>query len=164
MRTCALAAALTIVSFNAALAQTNASNASAVGTWKLDAAKSDLGPQEPPKSVTLTILKDTPQAESWRVELVMEDGNQVSYSWTGPQDGSLQPLKGSDGQVLGHAGQKRDKDGALLRHGTDSSGASFETRATLSPDGNTITDVLKGKMPDGTTMTQTMIYHRVVTK
>lgn len=158
-----LVAALTLASFNV-LAQTNASNTSAVGTWKLDAAKSDFGPEAPPKSLTLTILKDTPQAESWRVELVTADGNQVSYSWTGPQDGSLQPLKDPNGQVLGHAGQKRDKDGALLRHGSDNSGASFETRATLSSDGNTITDVVKGKMPDGTTMSQTMVYHRVVTK
>jgi len=47
-----------------ALAQTNASKASTVGTWKVDLQHSQLGPGPAPKSITLTILKDTPQMES----------------------------------------------------------------------------------------------------
>ncbi len=39
-----------------ALAQTDASKASAVGTWKLDAAQSDLGSEPAPRSLALTIL------------------------------------------------------------------------------------------------------------
>ena len=40
-------------------------------------------------------------------------------------------------------GLTRDKDGPLLRHGEGSTdGSSFDGRATLSADGNTLTDVV----------------------
>ena len=41
---------------------------------KLDVAKSNAGSEAPPKSVTLIILKDTPQECSWRVDAVDEKG------------------------------------------------------------------------------------------
>lgn len=164
MRTRALAvAALTLFSFNAS-AQTNASNASAVGTWELDLAKSNFGSETPPKSMTLVILKDTPQEHSWRLDSVDDKGQASSFSWRGPQDGSLHPARDPKGQVIGQEGLKRDKDGSLLRHGTDDSGVSFEARATLSPDGNTITDVATFKTPDGKAVTMTAVYHRVVAR
>ena len=47
-------------------AQTNASKASAVGTWTLDVQHSDLGTAPAPKSMTLTILEDTPQGTLWK--------------------------------------------------------------------------------------------------
>ena len=77
-----------------ALAQTNASKASAVGTWKIDLKQSTFGSEPPPKSVTLTIIKDTPEASAWRVDIVDAAGKSVSYSWSGPVDGTPQPLKG----------------------------------------------------------------------
>jgi len=39
-------------------------------------------------------------------------------------------------------------------------GSSFDARATLSADGNTITDVITSKTKDGKTSKSTNIYHR----
>jgi hypothetical protein len=107
----------------------------------MDLTQSTFGSEPPPKSLTLSIIKDTPEASAWRVDIVDTAGKSMSYSWSGPVDGTLQPLKSADGQVVGKESLKRDGD-ALLRHGEDpSDGSSFDSRATMSADGNTITDV-----------------------
>ena len=157
MKKCALVlAAVTFTSFTA-FAQTNAAHASAVGTWKLDVAKSSFGSEPAPKAVTLTILKDTAELCSWRVDVVDEKGQSMSYSWSGPQDGSMQPVKDAKDQIVGQESLKRDKDGVLLRHGADTNGgSSFDGHATLSADGNTITDVVTSKTKDGKSSTVTM--------
>ena len=63
-------------------------------------AKSSLGSGRAPKAITLTILKDTPELTSWRMDIVEAKGESMSFSWSGPLDGSLQPLKDPKGQVL----------------------------------------------------------------
>ena len=78
-------------------AQTNKNHASAVGTWKLDVTHSDFGPGPAPKSVTITILADTPQMLSWRVKYVDDKGKSLAYSWSGAADGSMHPLKVQSG-------------------------------------------------------------------
>jgi hypothetical protein len=149
-----------LLSASLALAQTNASKASTVGTWKLDLKQSTFGSEPPPKSVTLNITKDTPEAMTWRVEVVDPTGKSALYSWSGPVDGTLQPLKGADGQVIGKESLKRDGD-AMLRHGEDpGDGSSFDSRATLSADGNTLTDVTTMKSKDGKTSKSTSVYRR----
>jgi hypothetical protein len=131
-----------------------------VGTWKLDLAHSDLGGEPAPKSVTLTILKDTDEMSSWRVAGVDEKGKSFAVSWEGPKDGTMQPLKGPDGGEIGKESLKMDQ-GVLLRHGEDpTDGSSFDGRATMSDDGNTITDILTSKMKDGKTTKGTYVYHR----
>ena len=162
MKICALlVAAVSLVSLPA-FAQTNAANKSSVGTWKLDVAKSNFGSEPAPKAVTLTILKDTVELNSWRVDVVDDKGQSMSFLWSGPQDGTLQPVKDPTGKILGQESLKRDKDGALLRHGVDSTdGSSFDARAVLSADGNTITDVMTSKAKDGKTGKMTSVYNRV---
>ena len=162
MKMCALAvAAMTLTPFTA-FAQTNATKASAVGTWKLDVAKSSFGSEPAPKAVTLTILQDTPELCSWRVDVVDGKGQSMSFSWSGPQDGSMQPVKDAKSQIIAQESLKRDKDGALLRHGADTNdGSSFDGRATLSADGNTITDVVTSTTKDGKSSKVTSVYQRV---
>jgi hypothetical protein len=83
-----------------------------------------------------------------------------SFSWSGPFDGTLQPMKGADGQVIGKQSLKRDGD-ALLRHAEDfSDGSSFDARVTMSADGNTLTDVITVKFKDGKTEKMTYVYRR----
>ena len=48
-----------------------------------------------------------------------------------------------------------------LRHGDVPDVGTFEARATLSADGNTLTDVETDKSKDGKTVTDTTVYHRV---
>ena len=102
-----------------------------------------------------------------RIDVVVVDevspkGESISYSWSGPLDGSMQPLRDPTGQVLLQESLIEDKDGALLRRGVDSkAGWSFEAHATLSADGNTITDVVSVKTKDGKAFKVTMVLQRV---
>lgn len=150
---------LTLACFNAA-AQTNAAKTSTVGTWKADLTKSSLESGPAPKAITLTILKDAPQLSSWRVDIVGPKGESTSFSWSGPANGRLQPVKDLKGAVLGQESLTLDNDGALRRHGGDGA-VSFDGHATLSADGNTITDVITSKTSDGKTLQDTIVYRRV---
>jgi hypothetical protein len=164
MTLCALAVAFLTLGPFTEPAQTNAAGTSTVGTWKADLPKPSPGADPAPKAITLTILKESAELMSWRVDIVDAKGDSTSYAWSGPLDGSLQPVKGPKGEVLLQESLTRDKQGALLRHGVDSTdGSSFDGRATLSADGNTITDVITSKSKDGKTATETMVFRRVMT-
>ena len=159
-----ICAAFVVIAASSVAAQTDAAKKSSVGTWKLDLQQSDLGPGAKPKSVTLTILEDTPQHGSWRVDVVDDQGRSSSYSWTGPVDGSLHPIKAADGSAIGKESLKKDGD-ALVRHGEDmADGSSFDARSTMSADGMTITDVLTTKSKGGDISKTTMVSHRVSAK
>jgi len=155
-------AAIVVLLFNAslAIAQTNAAKQSTVGVWELDLKQSKFGSEAPPKSATLTILKDTPDAVAWRYDGVDPTGKSIKFSWSGPVDGSMQDLKDGDGQVVGKESMKRDGD-AILRHTEFPGLGTFDARGTLSADGNTFTDVSTMKSNDGKTSTDTTVYHRV---
>lgn len=143
-----------------AIAQTNAAKRSSVGVWKLDVKQSKFGSEAPPKSATLTILKDTPDVMAWRFDEVDATGKSVTFSWSGPVDGSMQDLKDGDGQVVAKESMKRDGD-AMVRHTEVPNVGTFDARGTTSADGNTFTDVETMKSNDGKTSTDTTVYHRV---
>ena len=158
---CAMTVALTLVAASSAIPQTNASKRSAVGTWRLDLKQSQLVSAPAPKSLTLTILKDTPQLNSWRIEVVDAQGTPFSYSWSGPADGTMQSLKAADGSEIGKQSLKRDGD-VLLYHGEDPiEGRSFDGRATMSADGDTIINVVTARTKDGKVSKDTFVMHRV---
>jgi hypothetical protein len=158
---CALLAVTALVGVTPALSQTNGAKSSSVGAWKLDLQKSTFGAEPMPKSVTVTILKDTPEMISWRVDVIDEKGKPFSYSWNGPADGSMQPISGPDGAEIGKESLKRDGD-VLLRHGEDpKDGSSFDSRVTMSQDGNTMTDVMSTTSKDGKVSKTTGVMHRV---
>src|SRR5262245_43825397 len=160
MRTTVCGILLFLLAAPPAFAQAAASHVSTVGTWKADLKESKFGGEEVPKSLTLTIMKDTPQLLSWRVDVVDAKGTAMSYSWSGPQDGTMQSVKGPDGKEIGKESFKHDK-GVLIRRGdSGKEGPTFESRVTTSADGNTMTDVVTGKSKDGKTMTQTVLWRR----
>jgi hypothetical protein len=156
---CVLPVLLTL-GVSSVFGQTNTAGKSTVGTWRLDVAKSDFGSQPAPKSVTLTILKDAPEMSSWQVTGVDAKGESFFFSWTGPMDGSMQPLKGPKGEELGKESLRLDTDGALLRHGVGTDGSSFDARGTVSEDGNTITETGTEKSKDGKISKGTSVYRR----
>ena len=155
-------ATILIVLLNAslAIAQTNATKKSLEGVWTLDLKQSGLASEAPPKSATLNILKDTPDAMSWRYDEVDNAGKSNSFLWSGPTDGSMQDLKSADGTVIAKESMKRDGD-AVLRHTEVPDMGVFDSRVTVSADRNTITDVSTMKSKDGKTSTDTSVYHRV---
>src|SRR4051794_22673053 len=137
--------AVVLLNASVASAQTKTSKASIAGMWKLDLQQSTFsGPEPAPKSLNLTVLKDTPALTSWRIDGVDDKGNPFAYSWSGPADGSLQPLKAPDGKELGKESLKREGD-VLLRHGEGEPGTSFDGLVTMSAEGNTMTDVVTTK-------------------
>jgi hypothetical protein len=136
---------------------------SAVGTWKLDPAQSDFGSSPALKSVTIHILKDTPQMLSWRVRLVDDKGQPSSYSWSGPEDGSMHPIIRDGKPSNSQESAKEKDDGTLVRHGEDPDGSSFDASSTISADGNTITDQIVGKSKDGKESKSKYVYHRAAT-
>jgi hypothetical protein len=155
-------AAILVLLLNAslAMAQTTAAKRSTEGVWELDLTQSKSSSDvPPPKSATLTILKDTPDAMAWRYDQVDATGKSLTFAWSGPLDGSLQDVKDGNGQVAGKASMKRDGD-VMIRHTEDPSGTS-DARGTVSADGNTYTDVETTKSKDGKTETTTTVYHRV---
>jgi hypothetical protein len=133
---------------------------SAVGTWKMEISKSDLGSDPKPKSVTIMVFKDSPELVSWRVRVVDDKGKPSSYSWKGPADGSMHPVM-QNGKEIGKQSAKKDDQGALLRHGEDPDGSSFDARSMLSDDGNAMTDEITSKAKDGKESKQKYVYHRV---
>ena len=134
---------------------------SVVGTWKVDVAKSDFGSDEKPKSITVVILKDTPEMLSWRVRGMDKQGRVFAYSWKGPEDGTMHPVM-QNGKELGKQSAKREDDGSLLRHGEYGDGTKFDAHSKLSVDGNTITEEATEKYKDGKETKGTTVYHRVI--
>ena len=132
---------------------------SQVGTWNLDIAQSTFGSEPAPESITVVILKDTPQLLSWRVREVDEKGKVFAYSWSGPADGSMHPVM-SDGKEIGKQSAKREDGGALDRHGEEPDGTVFDARDKLSDDGNTILEEVTEKSKDGKETKTKTVYHR----
>jgi len=136
---------------------------SAVGTWKVDIAHSEFGAGEKPKSITVVVLKDTPAMLSWRVRGVDGNGKAFAYSWSGPEDGTMHPVM-QDGKEISKQSAKREEDGAMLRHGEDPDGSSFDARSRLSEDGNSMNEETTTKDKDGKESKQKAVYVRVPMK
>jgi len=129
----------------------------------MDASQSDFGSEPAPKSVTVTVLQDTSEMLSWRVHIVDDKGKNISYSWSGPQDGSMHPVM-QNGKEMSKQSAKREEDGSLLRHDEDPDGSSTDARSKVSDDGNTMTDEMTTKAKDGKELKQKITYHRVTGK
>ena len=132
---------------------------SQVGTWNVDIAQSTFGSEPVPKSITVVILKDTPQLLSWRVHGVDENGKAFAYSWSGPADGTMHPVI-ENGKEIGKQSAKREDDGVLHRHGEDPDGSAFDARDKLSDDGNTILEEATEKSMDGKETKTIGVYRR----
>ena len=139
-----------------------AQSGSLVGTWKLDVSQSDFGRDPALRSFTFTMTKDSPELGSYRGHGVDHDGKPVSFLWSGPEDGTMHPVKNAGGKTLGMQSLKKQADGSILRHGEDSSdGSSFNAVGKVSDDGKTLTDEGTEKSKDGTETKVRQVYHRV---
>lgn len=150
--------AFTALLLTAALPFAFAQSNSAVGTWKYDAAQSDLGSGPKPQSMTLHITKDTPQMLAWHLTETEPDGKVVHESWSGPQDGSMHTLKetGGNGQA-----SFEDDNGTRTAHWKMANGNTAQSTITTSDDGNTMTDHRTGTTKDGQPINGTAVWHRV---
>ena len=138
-----------------------AQNRSYVGTWKLDTSQSDFGTDPPPQSVTLTLEKDSPKLGSFHVSLIGHNGKAMSYSWSGPMDGTMHPVTDANGKTLANESLKKQSDGTVLRHAEDpSDGSSFDAVSRIAADGNTMFDEITERTKDGKQTKQKYVFRR----
>ena len=67
----------------------------AIGTWKLNTAKSKYSPGPAPKSATIT-FEETADGVKRTGESIDADGNKTSFEYTAKYDGKDYPVSGSD--------------------------------------------------------------------
>ena len=130
-----------------------------VGTWTVDISQSTFGSEPAPKSITLVVLKDSPQMMSYRVRVIDDKGKAFAYSWSGPADGTMHPMM-QNGKEVAKQSMKREDDGTLHRHGEDPDGSSFDAYDKSSDDGKTITEEATGKAKDGKESKTKTLYRR----
>jgi hypothetical protein len=119
-----------------AFARVQASSTSAVGTWRLDTAKSSYGNMPPPKFEQLVITADEPTALKWNLKGMSADGKTFIESYDGPIDGKDHRLVISTGGTIAYTRVATGVQWVIK--GSD--GAVLETASgQISPDGKTLT-------------------------
>lgn len=132
------AALLTVLALCAVIASAEAGAKSAVGTWKLDTAKSSFGNMPTPKFEQLVVTTDDPDALKWSLTGSTSDGKTYSSSFDGPIDGTYHSIVSSEGE--NSVAYTRTPSRGVKWSIKDKSGNVFETGSShLSADGNTLT-------------------------
>jgi hypothetical protein len=141
-------------------AKKNAASAGpALGRWKMDTAASDFGGMPAPKSMTVTVTKDTPKMLAWRSTGTDADGTSVKESWSGPKDGTMRPVTGSKEGEQWSFKDTGNGNGDVSTKTKD--GASAKGTLTLSDDKKTYTEESSGKTKDGKDFHQKIVWKKV---
>ena len=116
-----------------------------VGKWVLDLKQSSLGPDpyEQFDAWTLTFTRVTATTLAWTSNAIIH-GKTLTFSWTGPIDGSPRPLIGTEGSDA-YRWHKR----ALIRLSDLGQGETKRDTVTLSRDGETMTIRDRSATPQG---------------
>jgi hypothetical protein len=116
-----------------------------VGKWVLDLKQSSLGsdPYEQFDAWTLTFTQVTTTTLAWTSDAMIH-GKTLTFSWTGPIDGSWKPLIGTEGSDA-----YRWHKNALIRHSNLGNGEIKRDTVTLSRDGQTMTIRDRSTTPHG---------------
>ena len=115
-----------------------ATSRSAVGTWKLDIAKSSFRNMPAPKAERLMVTTDEPTMLKWRLIGASPDGKTYTSSYDGPVDGKEHPLMSSEaGSMVAYT---RTSDGGVKWTMKGKNGEVVETGSShLSADGGILT-------------------------
>jgi hypothetical protein len=129
----------------------------AIGTWKLNVAKSKYSPGPAPKSATIT-YEVSGDGVKRTGETVTADGQTTSFSYTAQYDGKEYPVTGNpnaDTIVL-----KRIND--YTSESTLKKGGKFSAtaRRVVSKDGKTLTLTLKGTNAQGQKVNNVLVYEK----
>jgi hypothetical protein len=118
-----------------------ATGKSAIGTWKLDAAKSSFGSMSAPKFEQLVVATDSSSSLKWTMNGASSDGKTYTSSFDGPTDGKEHSFMSSQGGSK--IAYTRIAGGGVKWTVKGKNGAVIETGSShLSADGDTLT--LKG--------------------
>jgi hypothetical protein len=140
----------------AAVAVCVAAEDAAIGTWKLDEAKSKLVAGMP-KNTTVVY---TTAGDSMKVvvEGVSADGKPTHNEWTGKFDGKDYPLTG-DPSADARSYKRIDANTLELANKKDGK-VVLSGRITISADGKTRTVTVSGTGPDGKKLTSSAVYNK----
>ena len=129
----------------------------AIGTWKLNVAKSKYTPGPSPKSATIT-YEETADGIKRTGESVDAEGKTTSFEYTAKYDGKDYPVTGSD--LYDSITIKRINDqtaeAILKKSGREVSNA----RRVVSEDGKVITLTITGTSPKGEKMHNVVVYDK----
>jgi hypothetical protein len=129
----------------------------AVGTWKLNVAKSRYSPGPPPKTNLVTIvavengLKITGQGTD-------ADGKPTSLSYTVTYDGKDKPVTGSP-DYDATSGKRVDASTTELTRKKEGKTVQTATRK-ISADGKTMTVTSRGKTPSGKPLNNVAVFEK----
>jgi hypothetical protein len=149
-------AALLAVSAISVLAAPPASDP-AIGTWKLNLAKSTFSPGPGPKSQTRSYV-ETPQGITLTIKTITADGKEMSTTLTFKDDGKPYAVTGNpDFDTVAIT-----RTDATTTHSTQTkAGVTVGTGVrTVSKDGKTLTFMQKGTHANGTAYDDVSVYDR----
>ena len=146
--------ALTLALCLAGVAVGYASDA-AMGTWKLNEAKSKFSPG----ATKNTTVVYAPAGNQVKVTTDGTDGNgkPVQTKWVGQFDGKDYPLTGDASSTRAY---KKIDDRTLTLTNKKDGKVTSSGRAVVSADGKSRTVTLTATTPDGKTMTSTAVYDK----
>jgi hypothetical protein len=126
-----------------------------LGTWALDLNQSSLGsdPYEQFDAWTLTFTRVTTMSLAWTSNATIH-GQTITFSWTGPINGSPKPLIGTEGSDA-----YRWRKSALIRLSDLGHGETKRDTLTISQDGETMTIQDRSTTPHGVIFA-TLVMHR----
>ena len=152
-RMIAVAAVLLVASAVAVRAQ---ATDPAVGTWKLDAAKSTYEPGPAPKSVLNIVEPAGGKGYKVSVDAVRADGTPAKWSFTSEADGTDVPVRNNP----------EFETAALTRLSPTTATTVYKkagktvatVKSTVSADGKTLTSITTGTAPGGQAIHNVAVY------
>lgn len=129
----------------------------AVGTWKLNVAKSKYSPGPPPKSATVT-YEASGEGIRRTGQTVNADGQTTSFEYTAQYDGKDYPVKGNPNADSISLKRVNDRtvEGTLKKEGK----VTTNVRRVVSADGKTLTITVKGKNAQGQNVNNVSVYEK----
>jgi hypothetical protein len=121
-------------------------------TWELDQLRSDFGGGPRVKSDVFTVTSDKPDDLSVDFVTVVDSGQTVKSSWSGPQNGHLLPVTGNPGTSFGI--DKNGNEQWVLGDGTTMVG-----KLSLEKDKKTVLVRLTVTGKDGKQYSQVLVYN-----
>jgi hypothetical protein len=108
--------------------------------------------------MTLVITKDTPQMLAWHVTETDPNGKTTHESWSGPQDGSMHPVRRAGGN--GQASFQANNGGYTMQEKMPN-GISADSQISKSDGGDTMTEHVTGTDSKGQQFTETVVWRKV---
>lgn len=131
----------------------------ALGTWKLNTAKSKFTGAPAPKELTRTLTADG-DGVKYTFAGTAADGSTLAYSFTAKFDGKDYPVEGKAPGGFDHISIKKVNDHTYAVSQKRADKAVGSGKAVVSKDGKTTTVTLKYTNTDGKSVSTTGLYEK----